>query len=599
MAKSIDILFGVRGGGSISGESGRLILGQLQSIASQFSHDPQKRNVLTFGLNKTATKNQIEHQLDSIIKEIQTKYKTTGLNLDLTINGKKWEGTGGGNGGGGGGSRGSVHYNAATMIRDLDRQISEWTASGRISTQSQAAKYTALRADLSKEGADLAALNQRWKDLNTEVNVYNSIQKNAEKYTKQQAKEAEAALKQQTRAQEENRKAQEKVDAVNAKEQARRDAALEREMQSRAELQSQIEAQMSRNVNTNSGELRVTQELQDAYADLGQRLKDGTISAKEAGEEFERLKQSQRNVGASTTDLVRTTRLYEDASQYMKKFGETLQKTDPAKYQQLSDIVNELEQGKNTGIGPERLKQLTAELARLKAEADTALTPMQRLWNMFKSRVTSIALTTAVMLLRRNIRELYNNVVELDSAVTDLQIASGKSRNEVKAMVRDYSQLAKELGTTTVAVAQGADTWLRQGFSAAEANELLADSTKLAVLGQMDNKEAATALTSAMKGYKVEVNDAIGIVDKFTAVDMKAAASAGDIATAMSETAVGADLAGVSMDKLIGYLTVVKEVTQDGAESVGKELPSDIVIYRRKETISVKARRRVRPRKVA
>ena len=597
MAKSIDILFGVRGGGSISGESGRLILGQLQSIASQFSHDPQKRNVLTFGLNKTATKNQIEHQLDSIIKEIQAKYKTTGLNLDLTINGKKWEGTGGGNGGGG--DKGSVHYNAATMIRSLDRQVSEWTASGRISTQSQSDKYKALRADLSKEGADLAALDQRWKDLNTEVNVYNSIQKNADKYTKQQAKEAEAALKQQTRAQEENRKAQERVDAANAKEQARRDAALEREAQSRAELQSQIEAHMSRNVNANSGELRVTQELQDAYADLGQRLKDGTISAKEAGEEFERLKQSQRNVGASTTDLVRTTRLYEDASQYMKKFGETLQKTDPAKYQQLSDIVNELEQGKNTGIGPKRLSELTAELARLKAEANTALTPMQRLWSMFKSRLTSIALTTVVMLLRRSIRELYNNVAELDSAVTDLQIASGKSRDEIKAMVRDYSQLAKELGTTTVAVAQGADTWLRQGFSAAEANELLADSTKLAVLGQMDNKEAATALTSAMKGYKVEVNDAIGIVDKFTAVDMKAAASAGDIATAMSETAVGADLAGVSMDKLIGYLTVVKEVTQDGAESVGKELPSDIVIYRRKETISVKARRRVRPRKVA
>lgn len=586
MAKSIDILFGVRGGGSISGESGKLILGQLQSIASQFSHDPQKRNVLTFGLNKAATKKQIEHQLDSIIKEIQTKYKTTGLNLDLTINGKKWEGTGGGSGGGGGSGRSSVHYNAATMTRALDRQIREWTASGRITSQSQVDKYSALRADMSKEGADLAALNERWKDLNTEVNVYNSTQKAADKQTKQQAKEAEAALKQRAKAQEENRKAQERVDAANAKE-----------MQSRAEVQSQIETQMSRNVNTESGELRVTQELQNAYADLGQRLKDGTINAKEAEEEFKKLQQSQRDANASATDLVKTTGLYEDASKYLESFGETLQKTDPERYKQLNDIVKELEQGKESGIAPNRLKKLASDLSVLKAEANTTLTPMQRLWKMFKSRLTSIALTTAVMILRKSIRELYNNVVELDSAVTDLQIASGKSRNEVKAMVRDYSQLAKELGTTTAAVAQGADTWLRQGFSAAESNELLADSTKLAVLGQMDSKEAATALTSAMKGYKVEVNDAIGIVDKFTAVDMKAAASAGDIATAMSETAVGADLAGVSMDKLIGYLTVVKEVTQDGAESVGKELPSDIVIYRRKETISVKTRRRARPRK--
>ena len=50
---------------------------------------------------------------------------------------------------------------------------------------------------------------------------------------------------------------------------------------------------------------------------------------------------------------------------------------------------------------------------------------------------------------------------------------------------------------------------------------------------------------------------------------MEAAASAGGIATAMAETATGANIAGVSMDKLIGYIATVKEVTQDSDESVG------------------------------
>lgn len=167
------------------------------------------------------------------------------------------------------------------------------------------------------------------------------------------------------------------------------------------------------------------------------------------------------------------------------------------------------------------------------------------------------------------LRDIYQSVVDIDKATVDLQIATGKTRDDVKSMTKEYSQLAKTLGATTTEVMQSADTWLRQGHSAEDANTLIVNSTMLSKLGQMEAADAAKALTSAMKGYSVSVNDSVGIVDKFTAVDMEAAASAGDIATALSETAASAKNAGVSMDTLIGYIATVKEVTQDGAESVG------------------------------
>lgn len=50
---------------------------------------------------------------------------------------------------------------------------------------------------------------------------------------------------------------------------------------------------------------------------------------------------------------------------------------------------------------------------------------------------------------------------------------------------------------------------------------------------------------------------------------MAAAASAGGIAKSMAECATSADLAGISMNDLIGYLAEIKQVTQDGDESVG------------------------------
>ena len=171
--------------------------------------------------------------------------------------------------------------------------------------------------------------------------------------------------------------------------------------------------------------------------------------------------------------------------------------------------------------------------------------------------------------ITKAVHQLYQNVITLDEAVVNLQIASGKTREEVQGMIKDYANLGRSMGATTKEVADSADTWLRQGMSTSDANEMIRNTMMLSKLGQMESAEASRALTSAMKGYGVAVRDTTLIVDKFTAVDMEAAASAGDIATAMAETAASAKASGVSMDKLIGYIATVKEVTQDSSESVG------------------------------
>lgn len=211
-------------------------------------------------------------------------------------------------------------------------------------------------------------------------------------------------------------------------------------------------------------------------------------------------------------------------------------------------------------------KQASAELSRMEAQSNTLGKSLRQAFsNKIIQGFAYVVVGTAV----RAVKQIYSNVLELDKAITDLQVATGKSRDETTKLIKDYAKLGKEIGATTTEVAAAADTWLRQGYSVAEANELIANTMKLSKLGQLDSAEAAKALTSAMKGYNVAVEDSIEIVDKFTAVDMEAAVSAGDIATAMAETAVSADIAGVSMDALIGYIATVSEVTQDGAESVG------------------------------
>ena len=88
----------------------------------------------------------------------------------------------------------------------------------------------------------------------------------------------------------------------------------------------------------------------------------------------------------------------------------------------------------------------------------------------------------------------------------------------------------------------------------------------------IESGQATEYLTSMIKGFKLEVSDAIDVVSKLTAVDMEAASSAGDIAAALQNVSTTAQLAGVSLDETIAYATTIIETTQRDASSVGMAL---------------------------
>lgn len=177
---------------------------------------------------------------------------------------------------------------------------------------------------------------------------------------------------------------------------------------------------------------------------------------------------------------------------------------------------------------------------------------------------------TALQALRRAAQEAKDTVVELDKAATDLAIVTGSGSEEAYALLKEYNQMAQQLGATTTQISDAAAEWLRQGKTAAETATLIEQSMILSKVGAMESATATQNLTSAMKGYGMAVEDVSGIVDKLTAIDLKAAVTASDLAVAMSRTANSANISGVSMDRLLGYLATVEEVTQKSAETIGE-----------------------------
>ena len=165
-------------------------------------------------------------------------------------------------------------------------------------------------------------------------------------------------------------------------------------------------------------------------------------------------------------------------------------------------------------------------------------------------------------------------IEKLNKAEIDLQMITQKSANEIKSLMQDYNDLAKEIGATTLEVTDGASEWLRQGKSISDTNTLIRDSMILSKISQMSSAEATEHLTSAMNGFKLEASEVIGIVDKLNAVDLESASDAAGLAESLSRCANSTNVAGISMDRLIAYIATVSEVTQKSASSVGEGFKS-------------------------
>ena len=106
-----------------------------------------------------------------------------------------------------------------------------------------------------------------------------------------------------------------------------------------------------------------------------------------------------------------------------------------------------------------QFNRLKLETKRVGIEADTFghkfATAAKRMIGVYDS-------IGAIVLALSSLRTAVRYVTELDSVMVDLQIASGKSADEVGRMMESYHELAKEIGATSVEVAKASDGWLNK-----------------------------------------------------------------------------------------------------------------------------------------
>ena len=193
------------------------------------------------------------------------------------------------------------------------------------------------------------------------------------------------------------------------------------------------------------------------------------------------------------------------------------------------------------------------------------------------SRFVSVGF--AAQKARQEIVKTYNDVKNLDKAFGQIAMVTSFSLEDMWNKYDKYAKIANEMGQTTLSVVQASGLYFQQGLEEAEALELTASTMKLATLAGLDFEQATSLMTSAVRGFHMEMSEGEHVTDVYSELAAHAAASVNDIATAMSRTAAIANSAGMEFETTSAMLTTMIEATQESPETLGTAMKTVIARF--------------------
>jgi TP901 family phage tail tape measure protein len=182
-----------------------------------------------------------------------------------------------------------------------------------------------------------------------------------------------------------------------------------------------------------------------------------------------------------------------------------------------------------------------------------------------------VSVSTIVLSAIRSVKQMVSDVKELDSAMTQLQIVSGKSTSEIRKFGDEAIQVAKKIGVSVTDILKASETYARLGYSLKDAMNLSEYTNIFANIASIDASSATDAITSVMKAYQLDAGDAEHITDILTKVGQEYAVSASELGIALQNGGASLQAANNSLEKSVALIAAGNAAVQD-ASKVGNAL---------------------------
>lgn len=210
------------------------------------------------------------------------------------------------------------------------------------------------------------------------------------------------------------------------------------------------------------------------------------------------------------------------------------------------------------------------------------LTNQERELQQFQSRVEYFfGFNNSVQLLKRAVRDAIDTVKDLDAAMTETAVVTDFSVGDMWKQLPKYTDEANKLGATVKGAYETLTLFYQQGLNQNQAWDLGIETMKMARIAGLDYINATNLMTSALRGFNMElnqvssqrVNDVYSELAAITASDVK------ELGVAMSKTASLAHSANMEFETTAALLAQGVEATREAPETIGTSLKTVIARF--------------------
>lgn len=253
--------------------------------------------------------------------------------------------------------------------------------------------------------------------------------------------------------------------------------------------------------------------------------------------------------------------------------------------QQLSNLTGQRSQAVEDALnkqrnGFEQVSQSVKNGNTVLQQNNNTLIESVRSMVSFETQAQSVAssltrifsVTGAITAFRKIVRDAFNDVKELDEAMTSIAVVTDFSISDLWRQVDEYSKLAQEKGVELKGVYDVQKLYYQQGRSAEDVKILTDNTLEFARIAEMDYAAATDAMTVAINAFNLKAEESIKITDIYSNLAAKAAVDQSELANAMSKVASMAASVGMSLETTSTFLTQIIETTREAPETAGTAL---------------------------
>lgn len=297
-----------------------------------------------------------------------------------------------------------------------------------------------------------------------------------------------------------------------------------------------------------------------AIQDFDKKCKTLDTTIDSTSQHLKELGFDFRDINQANVDMTKFKSVYERATKLEDSIA------NKSKYSWLIDSLNGI---KASAVGCEGdVTDLSARLSNLEVEASrcgaTTETLGQKLSRLFKEHFQTAIAMAGVAMVKQGLREVYDNVVEIDTALTELRKVSSMTSSEMNDFLDSAASKARELGVSISDYINSTADWKRLGYTDDDAAELARISGLMKNVG--DNIESAgdasSYLISVLQGFHLAADDAEKVLDAANQIANTQPVDMRDLMEGMQRSSSALFAAGNSYSEAMSMVAATNSVLQ-------------------------------------